>query len=60
MSDLNLHPHPTRVVVVGTGNVGATFAYALAQSGLAAEIVLIDANHTRAEGEPPLAECATP
>ena len=35
MSDENLHPHPTRVVVVGTGNVGATFAYALAHSGLA-------------------------
>jgi len=51
MSDENLHPHPTRVVVVGVGNVGATFAYALAQSGLASEIVLIDANHTRAEGE---------
>ncbi len=47
----DLHPHPTRVAIVGTGNVGATFAYALAQSGLAAEIVLIDVNHTRAEGE---------
>jgi L-lactate dehydrogenase len=31
--------------------VGATFAYALLQSGLAGEIVLIDRNHTRAEGE---------
>ncbi len=46
-----LHPHPTRVAIVGVGNVGATFAYALAQSGLASEIVLIDANRTRAEGE---------
>src|SRR5512139_1378921 len=51
MNNENLHPHPTRVAVVGTGNVGATFAYALAQSGLASEIVLIDANATRAEGE---------
>src|SRR5436190_14549803 len=42
---------PVRVVVVGAGNVGATFAYALLLSGLAAEIVLIDANHARAEGE---------
>ena len=42
---------PVRVAVVGAGNVGATFAYALAQSGLASEIVLIDANRTRAEGE---------
>lgn len=42
---------PTRIAIVGTGNVGATFAYALLQSGLAGEIVLIDRNHTRAEGE---------
>lgn len=48
MDSLN---RPTRVAIVGTGNVGATFAYALLLSGLAAEIVLIDANHTRAEGE---------
>ncbi len=44
-------PHPTRVAIVGAGNVGATFAYALLLSGRAAEIVLIDANRTRAEGE---------
>jgi L-lactate dehydrogenase len=43
--------HPTRVVVIGTGNVGSTFAYALLLSGLAAEIVLIDAYRPRAEGE---------
>ena len=43
--------HPTRIAVIGAGNVGATFAYALVTSGLAAEIVLIDANHARAEGE---------
>jgi L-lactate dehydrogenase len=42
---------PTRVAVVGVGNVGATFAYALVLSGLASEIVLIDANERRAEGE---------
>lgn len=42
---------PTKVAVIGAGNVGATFAYALLQSGLASEIVLIDANHARAEGE---------
>lgn len=41
----------TRVAVVGAGNVGATFAYALLLSGLAAEIVLIDANREKAEGE---------
>jgi L-lactate dehydrogenase len=43
--------HPTRVAVVGVGNVGASFAYALLLSGLAAEIVLIDQNRERAEGE---------
>jgi L-lactate dehydrogenase len=42
---------PTRIAVVGTGHVGATFAYALLLSGLAAEIVLMDADRARAEGE---------
>jgi len=42
---------PIRVAIVGTGNVGATFAYALLQSGLAGEIVLIDHNKVKAEGE---------
>lgn len=42
---------PVRVAVVGLGNVGATFAYALLLSGLAAEIVLIDVNRAKAEGE---------
>ncbi len=42
---------PIRIAVVGIGNVGATFAYALLQSGLAGEIVLIDNNKVKAEGE---------
>jgi L-lactate dehydrogenase len=42
---------PVRVAVVGAGHVGATFAYALMFSGLASEIVLVDANRARAEGE---------
>ena len=42
---------PARVVVVGAGHVGATFAYALLLSGLAAEIVLVDVDRKRAEGE---------
>jgi L-lactate dehydrogenase len=33
-----------KVVIVGAGAVGATFAYALAQSGVADEIALIDLN----------------
>ena len=43
--------HPNRVAIVGAGLVGATFGYALVTSGLVAEIVLIDANRSRAEGE---------
>lgn len=42
---------PIRIAIVGTGNVGATFAYALLLSGLAGEIVLIDHNREKAEGE---------
>jgi L-lactate dehydrogenase len=45
------HLRPVRVAVVGAGNVGSTFAYALLLSGLASEIVLVDANRSRAEGE---------
>lgn len=48
---MDVHPHPIRVAVVGVGNVGATFAYALLLNGLATEIVLIDVNRARAEGE---------
>ncbi len=42
---------PTKIAIVGVGMVGSSFAYSLLLSGLAAEIVLIDANHQRAEGE---------
>ena len=42
---------PVRIAVVGAGNVGATFAYSVMLSGLAAEIVLIDADKARAEGQ---------
>lgn len=40
-----------KVAIVGIGNVGATLAYALTLSGLATEIVLIDRNEYKAEGE---------
>jgi len=43
--------HPIKIAIVGVGNVGATFAYALLGSSLASQIVLIDANEKRAEGE---------
>jgi L-lactate dehydrogenase len=39
------------VAVVGAGAVGSTFAFSLLLSGLAAEIVLVDSNARRAEGE---------
>lgn len=42
---------PVRVAVIGAGHVGAAFAFALLRSGLASEIVLVDADHARAEGE---------
>jgi L-lactate dehydrogenase len=43
--------HPKKVAVVGAGNVGTSFAYALLLSGLTSEIVLIDANEDKARGE---------
>jgi L-lactate dehydrogenase len=39
------------VVIVGAGAVGSTFAYTLAQSGLADEIGLLDANRELAMGQ---------
>lgn len=39
------------VGLVGTGMVGASFAYSLMQHGVANELVLIDADKGRAEGE---------
>jgi L-lactate dehydrogenase len=44
-------PLTRKVSVIGAGNVGATFAYALMLSGLCSEIVLVDANTMKAEGE---------
>lgn len=41
----------TRISIVGAGKVGSTFAYTLLLGGLASEIVLVDADERRAEGE---------
>jgi L-lactate dehydrogenase len=41
---------PVRIAVVGAGNVGATFAYSVVLSGLASEIVLIDADQSARRG----------
>ncbi|MCL0071523.1 L-lactate dehydrogenase [Thermodesulfovibrionales bacterium] len=40
----------SKVVIIGTGAVGATCAYALAIKGISSEIVLIDINQAKAEG----------
>lgn len=46
------HSAPTKIAILGgAGAVGATTAYAIMVSGLAAEIVLVDVNERRAEGE---------
>ncbi len=43
--------HKTKIAVVGTGMVGSSFAYAAMIKGLAAEIIMIDVNEEREEGE---------
>ena len=40
-----------KISILGTGNVGATIAYALTLQGVASEIVLVDINKEKAEGE---------
>lgn len=40
-----------KVGVIGTGMVGASFAYSLMQSGLASEMVVVDRDEERAQGE---------
>jgi L-lactate dehydrogenase len=40
-----------KIVIVGAGNVGSTFAFSLMLSGLAREIVLIDKNELLVQGE---------
>ncbi|MFC0469869.1 L-lactate dehydrogenase [Halalkalibacter kiskunsagensis] len=40
-----------RVVLIGTGAVGCSYAYSLINQGVVEELVLIDVNELRAEGE---------
>jgi L-lactate dehydrogenase len=49
--DVSVPPAYVKIAVIGVGAVGATIAYALMISGLASEILLIDVNEARAEGE---------
>jgi L-lactate dehydrogenase len=46
----NLASEKRKVAVVGAGQVGATFSFALMMSGLASSIVLIDMNSDLSEG----------
>lgn len=41
----------SKIVIVGAGNVGCATAYTLSLSGLAKEIIMIDRNVNKAEGE---------
>ncbi|WP_096202334.1 L-lactate dehydrogenase [Bacillus sp. FJAT-45350] len=41
----------TRVVIVGTGFVGSSYSYALLNQGVVDEMVLIDLNKAKAEGD---------
>ena len=43
--------NPRKVAMIGCGFVGAASCYALMQSGMFSEMVLIDANQEKAEGE---------
>lgn len=51
MNDRTYPMQSRKVVVIGAGAVGATYCYALAQSGLADEIVLTDRNEDLMKGQ---------
>ncbi|MCX6786608.1 MAG: L-lactate dehydrogenase [Candidatus Kaiserbacteria bacterium] len=46
-----MNTHAEKIAVIGAGSVGSTVAYTLLLKNLASEIVLIDVNETREEGE---------
>lgn len=45
------HTNRNKVALIGCGMVGASFAYSFLQRGLANELVLLDKDFSRAEGE---------
>jgi L-lactate dehydrogenase len=51
MKDMEKQCNSRKVVIVGAGEVGASFAYALLQSGTAESIVLIDSRQELAVGQ---------
>lgn len=46
-----VHNFTNKVVVIGTGFVGSSYAFALLNEGIAHELVLIDVNEKKAEGD---------
>jgi L-lactate dehydrogenase len=46
-----MHTRHRKVVIIGAGSVGTTYIYALLHTGIAAEIVLLDIDRNRVEGE---------
>ena len=40
----------SKITIIGAGSVGSTIAYMLSSESLASEIVLIDINKTKVEG----------
>ena len=51
MKDTNSIINRRKAVMIGCGFVGSATVFSLMESGLFSEIVLIDADHTKAEGE---------
>lgn len=51
MANTNCNVNVRKAAMIGCGFVGSASVYALMQSGIFSEIVLIDANQTKAEGE---------
>ena len=47
----DLKSQSRKVVIVGAGDVGSSFAYALAQKGIAEEIAMIDLNQRLMKGQ---------
>ncbi|KKR23742.1 MAG: putative L-lactate dehydrogenase [Candidatus Yanofskybacteria bacterium GW2011_GWD2_39_48] len=40
-----------KIAVIGAGSVGSTIAYTLVMKNLAAEVILVDINEAKEEGE---------
>ncbi|WP_157065169.1 L-lactate dehydrogenase [Amphibacillus sediminis] len=51
MAELHNNTKTRKVVIIGVGLVGSSYAYALLNQGIVNEMVLIDLNHDRADGE---------